>query len=401
MRHVRRAGPDEARSSGSSRGPASGAGGTSRKARKPRTPEQRAEDPTIRRRRTASPKTPSTGTEPDEGELLRLFAESLDLLCIADMDGHFRYLNPAWTALLGRSLEELKARPFLDFVHPDDHESTRGEVGKLAEGADTILFENRYRHRDGSFRWLQWNARPAPGCQRIYAIARDISRQKQLEGEILEVVDRERERLGRELHDGLCQSLAGIVALSSTLSRTLAADSGTTASAMADEITGLLKESIQEARNLAHGLGPAALEEAGLHDALEELAQNVERQFRISCTLECERPFPQFRREAEAHLFRITQEAVNNAITHGKADRIELSLRSRDGQGLLSILGNGVSMPGEEPDEEGIGLRTMAYRAHLIGGSLEVRRRTPRGMAITCVFPLPRAPDAREKPGHV
>ena len=104
-------------------------------------------------------------------------------------------------------------RPFLDFVHPDDRTLTLAEVDRLGEGEVTVLFENRYRHRDGSYRWLQWNARGLRGNQHIYGTARDITRLKRLEREILDIADREKERLGRDLHDGLCQTLAGIAAL--------------------------------------------------------------------------------------------------------------------------------------------------------------------------------------------
>jgi len=345
--------------------------------------------------------TPPTHSQQATDEFARFFAQSLDLLCIAGLDGYFKYLNPAWTACLGWTLEELKARPFLDFVHPDDCVATRVEVAKLAEGAETILFENRHRHQDGSFRWLQWNARPVPGRQEIYATARDVTRQKWLEREILEVLDRERERLGRELHDGLCQSLAGVAALSSTLSKRLAANSGSAASgAMAAEIATLLNESIIQARDLAHGLGPVGLNEAGLDGALESLALGVQHLLRVTCTLQCDRPCLRPRPEAASHLVRIAQEAVNNAIAHGRADRIEISLGSKDGLGLLSIKDNGVGMPEEAPTSGGIGLHTMAYRARLIGGSLEVRRRAPHGTAVTCAFPLSGIPDGREKPDH-
>ena len=363
-----------------------------------RTRKQRAASLNSRRRRVEIQQTLPAHSQQADDEFARFFAQSLDLLCIASLDGYFKYLNPAWTACLGWTLEELKARPFLDFVHPDDCVATRVEVGKLAEGAETILFENRYRHQDGSFRWLQWNARPVPGRQEIYATARDVTRQKWLEREILEVLDRERERLGRELHDGLCQSLAGIAALGSTLSKRLAANSGSAASAMAAEIATLLNESIIQARDLAHGLGPVGLNEAGLDGALETLALGVRYLFRVACTFQCDRPCLRPRPEAASHLVRIAQEAVNNAIAHGKADRIEISLGSKDGRGLLSIKDNGVGMPEEAPTPEGVGLHTMAYRARLIGGSLEVRRRAPHGTAVTCVFPLSGTPDTREKP---
>jgi PAS domain S-box-containing protein len=323
-----------------------------------------------------------------EGEFARFFAQSLDLLCIAGLDGYFQRLNPVWTACLGWSLEELLAKPFLDFVHPDDRAATRAEIDKLAAGAETIRFENRYRRRDGSYRWLEWNARSEPGGRRIYATARDVTRRKRLEKEILEIVDRERERLGQELHDGLCQTLAGIAALSSTLSRELAANSASAASARAAEITQLLNEAIGQARDLARGLGPLGLEEAGLNGALEGLALSAQRLFRVSCALECG-SFPRLRGEVEAHLFRIAQEAVSNAVAHGRAERIEISLRAKDKEGFLCVRDDGVGLPQGDHDGGGIGMHTMAYRAHLIGGTLDVRRRARKGTAVLCSFPLP------------
>jgi signal transduction histidine kinase len=301
---------------------------------------------------------------------------------------------------LGWTLDELQAKPFLDFVHPDDRATTLAEVDRLAEGAESLCFENRYRHRDGSYRWLRWNARSVSVRQEIYATARDVTQQKQLEREVLEVVDREKERLGRELHDGLCQTLAGIAALSSTLSKQLEANCEFVASAAAADINKLLNEAIGEARDLARGLGPVGPGHAGLDTALEALALNIQHQFRISCTLECDRPVVRPGREVEAHLFRIAQEAINNAVTHGRAKRVEIRLSTKDGAGLLSVRDDGVGLPEESRHAEGIGLHTMAYRARLIGGSLDVRRRSPRGTAVTCSFPLPAIRDGGANQRH-
>ena len=178
---------------------------------------------TILRKRLARLEPLSTRTQRAEEELSGFFAQSLDMLCIAGLDGYFTRLNPAWKRTLGWTLEELQARPFLDFVHPDDRQATLAQVGVLAAGAPTIAFENRYRCKDGPYRWLQWNARSLPDRRLIYATARDVTDQKRLERQILDIGDREKERLGRELHDGLCQNLAGIAALSAALSRKLAA----------------------------------------------------------------------------------------------------------------------------------------------------------------------------------
>lgn len=111
----------------------------------------------------------------------RFFTLSLDLFCIAGFDGYFKRVNPAWHATLGWSDEELCARPFLDFVHPDDRESTTREAAKLADGAMVIQFENRYQCRDRSYRWLEWMAVPVEEEQQIYAMARDITDRKDAE----------------------------------------------------------------------------------------------------------------------------------------------------------------------------------------------------------------------------
>ncbi len=114
-------------------------------------------------------------------ELDQFFTLSLDLFCIADFNGHFKSLNSAWEKALGYTREELLSRPYLDFVHPDDWERTIAEAQKIATGMVTTSFENRYRCKDGSYKWLLWNATPAPGRKLVYAIARDITEHKQLE----------------------------------------------------------------------------------------------------------------------------------------------------------------------------------------------------------------------------
>ncbi|HKQ61784.1 MAG TPA: ATP-binding protein, partial [Candidatus Polarisedimenticolaceae bacterium] len=113
-----------------------------------------------------------------EEELSRLFHLSRDLMCITGFDGYLRRVNPAWERTLGHDEDELKARPYLDFIHPDDRPATQAEAEKIAAGAEAIAFENRYRCRDGSYRWLSWNAVPLREGQLIFAAGRDVTDRK-------------------------------------------------------------------------------------------------------------------------------------------------------------------------------------------------------------------------------
>lgn len=114
------------------------------------------------------------------------FALSLDMLCIADTEGYFLDVNPAFIRTLGYQREELLCQPFIDFVHPEDRDATMAEVIKLATGIDTISFENRYRCKDGRWLWLNWTTpAPTPGSKLLYAIARDVTERKRTEAEVL------------------------------------------------------------------------------------------------------------------------------------------------------------------------------------------------------------------------
>jgi PAS domain S-box-containing protein len=121
----------------------------------------------------------------------RFFALSIDMLCIAHFSGYFIKLNPAWEKTLGFSLAELQSIPMFEFVHPDDRERTLAQNKIVRSGGQALGFENRYRCKDGSYRWLLWNATADHEQQLIFSVARDITERKRLE--------EEREQLLREL----------------------------------------------------------------------------------------------------------------------------------------------------------------------------------------------------------
>jgi PAS domain S-box-containing protein len=139
----------------------------------------------------------------------RFFAVSIDMLCFLGFNGYFRQLNPAWEKTLGFTREELFSKPFIEFVHPDDRERTLNQNGKVRTGGQAHSFENRYICKDGSYRWLLWNAVPDFDKQVIYAVARDITKRKQAE--------EEREKLVRELQTALAEvkTLQGILPICS------------------------------------------------------------------------------------------------------------------------------------------------------------------------------------------
>ena len=113
-----------------------------------------------------------------EEERDRYFTMSADMMCVAGFDGHFKRVNPAFETALGYTPEELTTRPWIEFVHPDDQAATTTEGKKLSLGAVTLYFENRYRCKDGSYRWLSWTAVPVVREQRIYAVARDTTERR-------------------------------------------------------------------------------------------------------------------------------------------------------------------------------------------------------------------------------
>lgn len=136
-----------------------------------------------------------------ESSVDRFFSASLDLLCIAGMDGYFKRVNPAFTEVLGYSSHELVTRPFIDFIHADDLPATLREVEKLSRGEPVISFENRYRCKDGTYKWLAWKTQPAPSEGLLYATARDMTEQKRADAEL---------RRSRAQLQSLFESLPGL-----------------------------------------------------------------------------------------------------------------------------------------------------------------------------------------------
>jgi two-component system, LuxR family, sensor kinase FixL len=215
---------------------------------------------------------------------------------------------------------------------------------------------------------------------------RDITERKQIEKEILEISDREQRRIGQDLHDGLCQHLAGIELMSQVLAQKLAPKSKAHAKQVS-KIASHVRDAISHTRSLARGLSPVTIESEGLMSALYELATNTEKIFRVHCGCDFDEPVAMHDHAAATHLFRIAQEAVSNAIKHGKARRVVISLRDTRGRIVLKVSDNGEGFPKRTPKNKGMGLRIMQSRAGMIGGTIAIERKRSGGMSVTCAVP--------------
>ena len=209
---------------------------------------------------------------------------------------------------------------------------------------------------------------------------------RRVERQLLEVSEREQQRIGQDLHDGLCQQLAGVAYLADNLQTRLASKSSHEATAAA-RIHTLLQETIVQARQLARGLNPVRLEAMGLMAALHELASNIESLFSISCRFDCYHRVLFHNHENAVHLYRIAQEAIHNAIRHGKATQIVVALARKDDKLILSVRDNGRGISQQSPRGDGRGFENMRYRARTIGAQLQWDPRSGGGTIVACTLP--------------
>lgn len=214
---------------------------------------------------------------------------------------------------------------------------------------------------------------------------RDVTEQKRLQRQILDAAERERQRIGQDLHDDLCQQLSGISCLARTLEQQLAEES-VQASNAAGEIATMVQHANQRARDLSKGLQPVNLLRQGLAISLQELCGSVQEVFHLSCKFRGSDVIPGLDPDVSIQLYRIAQEAVNNAVRHGHAKNIRVDLLPLGGRILLTIEDDGIGIPIPLP-ETGLGLYTMSYRARLMGGTLSVEPQKPSGTIVTCSIP--------------
>jgi PAS domain S-box-containing protein len=298
------------------------------------------------------------------------------LVVVLDKQGRIVRFNRACEQTTGYRFDEVRGRRIREvFMIPEEIERFTSILDQLQNGVLPNDYESYWLTKTGDRRLISWSGAVLTdndgGVTHMIASGIDVTERKRLEKTVLEISTREQRRIGQDLHDGLGQHLTGIAFMGRVLQDRLAEASRAEASDAA-KIVRLVNDSIRMTRDLARGLLPVVAEARGLMSALEQWAGEVSDLFHVACRLECRRPVLIHDGTLADHLYRLAQEAVNNAIKHGKPANIMIGLAAMNGRGTLSIQDDGVGFDAAAPAQSGLGLRIMQYRAKMIGGSLEV-----------------------------
>jgi PAS domain S-box-containing protein len=216
-------------------------------------------------------------------------------------------------------------------------------------------------------------------------LQQEVNERKVLEKALLETQERELQRIGYELHDGLGQILTGLSLKSQSLEDRLKEKLMPEAE-VAARITSLIEKSKEHLKFLMKGTFPMNMDRHSITLSLDELASRVTRDFNLPCHFRCNTPIEFKCKEAVIHFYRIAQEAVTNSVRHGKPEKIDISLSKVDNRIKLSIMDDGTGIPDVHSNKDGMGLKIMNYRANIIGALLDIESETNKGTRITCTF---------------
>jgi signal transduction histidine kinase len=230
---------------------------------------------------------------------------------------------------------------------------------------------------------------------RTAALTREIQERRHLQKELLETSDREQRRIGRELHDGLCQHLTG-TALAGHLLEQKVAGQLPAAAGEASRLVRLIEESIELTRHLSHELDPVEMQAGQLADHFEDLAEGASQRGKVACHFDGNLTQPLANGAVATHLYRIAQEAVARALRHPRVTHINIGLDSTADEIVLTVTDDGIVPTEPDGHEASARLRAMAYRADLIGATLNFESLTTGGSRVTCALPFPGITDAAE-----
>ena len=337
-------------------------------------------------------------------QLAAIVEASADAIISTTPSGEITSWNMGAQHLFGYQAREVLGRDLSMLALPQRSASVSDILARLRRGERVEPYHTEALRKDRRRIDVAMSFAPIlDGRSRVVAIsgiARDITEQRELEAEVLSVSESERHRIGQDLHDSLGQHLTGLTFMSEVLQQDLAKKKLLEAG-QAENLVKLAREALDLTRSLARGLYPVDMTPRGLMTALRELAARVSEQFKVQCLFRCGRHILVHNISTANHLYHIVQEAVTNALKHGKATRIVISARQAGGQITLSVRNNGAALPQDLRRQPGMGLRTMKYRAVVIGAMLDIGLDRQGRTVVTCCLPASRAAGRmpREKRG--
>jgi len=354
-----------------------------------------------------------------------------DMLYTSDNQGLTTYVNSRTLEYSGMHQEAILGRGWLEMVHPDDRASVGRNWRRSVRAGANYHQEFRLRGEAGTYRWFVARAHPirdAAGAITQYfgscteiddlkraqdqlreaidtqeetvrrrtaelqaantALRSGIAERQRLEDEVLRVAEIEKHRIGQDLHDDLCQQLAAISYLCDSVKPDLGPISRKAMSRV-QRIGNLLHRALGAARGVARGLSPLHLESRGLRAALKDLAASTRQSHGVRCRVACPETLGRLDLTRATHLFRIVQEAVHNAIRHGRPRGIVIAVRQRPGGVRLTVEDDGRGLPRDVHRRGGLGLGSMRYRAQAMGGTFDIRTGRRGGAIVICEAPVP------------
>lgn len=308
-----------------------------------------------------------------ERKFRQLAEQSILGICLLQ-EGRFKYVNPRALEIFGYESGELAGKGLEDVSHPADWPRAEERLEQcLSNAVDGMIYQMRVRGNYGDIIYVElYGTRiSSGGAPAILTYVLDVTDRRRLEEELLRVQDEERRHLGQELHDGVASQLTGIALVLTSYEDRLRDDESLTP----EEIRTVkmwAKESETQLRQLSRGLHPTRFQKQTFGRALLELTRSLETRWQGNCTYDGPTEGPAIGEDTAGHLYRIAQEAATNAIQHGNAENIDIALSAGDDELILTITDDG---EGFDPKNEtsGLGLRSMRYRARMIGGTLEIR----------------------------
>ena len=321
---------------------------------------------------------------------LDLFENANDMVFTHDLTGHMTSINKAGERLLQRPRSEILTKGLIDLITEDERPAAREWLKQATAGSEVPAVDWDFVNAAGQKLKLEVSSRLVGQAGRLIeveGVARDVTARKRMEKEILEISNREQQRLGHDLHDGVCQQLAAIAYRAHILARHLK-EKNAAESSEAGDISYLINESLVQTRAVARGLFPVRLEEDGLAAAVEELMVGTGKLYNIKCDFSSSGALPTLHNSVAMHLHFIAQEAILNAVKHSQASAISVRLLKENDDLVLSVQDNGVGFQPADQDRGGMGIGIMRYRARAIGAVLDLSTQSGRGTRVSCKYHL-------------